>query len=81
MFTGLVEETGEYLALERSDAGARLAVRAPVVSSDVRLGDSIAVNGCCLTVTEQDGENLTFRFARRNPGPDESRATSPPPRP
>jgi riboflavin synthase len=60
MFTGLVEETGELLALQRSGAGARLAVRAPIVSSDVRLGDSIAVNGCCLTVTEQDGENLSF---------------------
>jgi riboflavin synthase len=60
MFTGLVEETGEFLALQRSGAGARFAVRAPIVSSDVRLGDSIAVNGCCLTVTEQDGENLTF---------------------
>jgi len=60
MFTGLVEETGELLGLERSAAHARLMLRAPIVSSDVRLGDSIAVNGCCLTVTEQDSENLTF---------------------
>ena len=60
MFTGLVEETGEFLGLERSEAGARIAVRAPIVSSDVRLGDSIAVNGCCLTLTSRRGDRLTF---------------------
>ena len=60
MFTGLVEETGELLALERSSAGARLTLRAPLVSTDARLGDSIAVNGCCLTVTARGGDALTF---------------------
>ena len=60
MFTGLVEETGALLALARSAAGARLTVRAPVVSADARLGDSIAVNGCCLTVTARDGDALAF---------------------
>ncbi len=60
MFTGLVEETGDILALGRSGDGARLTVRAPLVSRDVRLGDSVAVNGCCLTVTAQDGETLAF---------------------
>ena len=60
MFTGLVEETGELLALERSAAGARLTLRAPLVSTDARLGDSIAVNGCCLTVTARDGDALAF---------------------
>ncbi len=60
MFTGLVEETGEFLALERSDTGARLTVRAPLVSTDTRLGDSIAVNGCCLTVTANDSAVLAF---------------------
>lgn len=60
MFTGLVEETGEILALERSKDGARLILRAPVTTSDVRLGDSIAVNGCCLTATAREGETLVF---------------------
>jgi riboflavin synthase len=61
MFTGLVEETGELLKLERSSsAGARLTLRAPFVAADVRLGDSVAVNGCCLTVTAQEGETLAF---------------------
>jgi len=60
MFTGLVEETGTLLALERSPAGARLTLRAPVVASDARIGDSVAVNGCCLTVTARDGDALGF---------------------
>ncbi|EDY16624.1 riboflavin synthase, alpha subunit [Chthoniobacter flavus Ellin428] len=60
MFTGLVEETGELLALARSAEGARLTVRAPLVTGDVHLGDSVAVNGCCLTVTAHEGQTLAF---------------------
>jgi riboflavin synthase len=60
MFTGLVEETGELLSLERSATGARLTVRAPLVTQDVRIGDSVAVNGCCLTVTVHEGQTLAF---------------------
>jgi len=51
MFTGLVEELGHLEWLRRGEGQARLAVRAPEISPGVRLGDSIAVNGCCLTVT------------------------------
>ena len=60
MFTGLVEETGTLLAFEKSSAGARLTLRAPLVCTDAKLGDSIAVNGCCLTVTARDGDTLSF---------------------
>ena len=60
MFTGLVEETGTLISLDRSETGARLTVRAPLVSSDTRIGDSIAINGCCLTVVVRDGETLAF---------------------
>ena len=60
MFTGLVEETGKLISLDRSEAGARLTVRAPLVSSDAAIGDSIAINGCCLTVVVRDGEMLGF---------------------
>ena len=60
MFTGLVEETGELVSLHRSELGARLIVRASVVSAGVKLGDSIAVNGCCLTVVEYDDATLAF---------------------
>ena len=60
MFTGLVEETGTLIAVDQSPSGARLTVRAPIAASDARLGDSIAVNGCCLTVTACEGEALSF---------------------
>ena len=64
MFTGLVEECGEVAALTLSEKGARLSVRAPLVGSDAQIGDSIAVNGCCLTVTERAGETLSFDLLR-----------------
>ena len=60
MFTGLVIETGELLSLERTGESARLTLRAPSVSARAEIGDSVAVNGCCLTVTVRDGERLTF---------------------
>ena len=60
MFTGLVIETGELLSLERTDESARLTLRAPLTGPDAEIGDSIAVNGCCLTVTVHDGARLTF---------------------
>ncbi|HTF13731.1 MAG TPA: riboflavin synthase [Burkholderiales bacterium] len=60
MFTGLVVETGELLSLGRTGASARLTLRAPAVGPAARVGDSIAVNGCCLTVTTRDGETLGF---------------------
>lgn len=49
MFTGIVEEMGSVAAFE----GTRLRIAATVVLDDVRLGDSIAVNGCCLTLVAQ----------------------------
>jgi riboflavin synthase len=60
MFTGLVEETGDLLALERSTGGVRLTVRALAITRGIVLGDSVAVNGCCLTVTAHEGETLAF---------------------
>ncbi|MQA24408.1 MAG: riboflavin synthase [Micromonosporaceae bacterium] len=50
MFTGIVEELGEVVGRDMSPTGAILAVRGPRVVSDARDGDSIAVNGVCLTV-------------------------------
>ena len=60
MFTGLVIETGELLSLERTGESARLTLRAPITGPHAEIGDSVAVNGCCLTVTVRDGERLTF---------------------
>jgi riboflavin synthase len=52
MFTGIIEELGRVRAIERREGGARLEVTARTVLEDVRVGDSIAVNGCCLTVVD-----------------------------
>jgi len=60
MFTGIVETVGAVRALRRSDAKAELVIEAPAVVSGTRVGDSIAVNGTCLTVTAVDGDALHF---------------------
>ncbi len=52
MFTGIVEETGSVQVFEKGEAGARLEIAAAAVLSDLELGGSIAVNGCCLTAVE-----------------------------
>jgi riboflavin synthase len=52
VFTGIVEELGEVVAKEELADAARFTVRGPVVTSDASHGDSIAVNGVCLTVVE-----------------------------
>jgi len=59
MFTGLVEELGTVDGIEPQGDALRLTVHGPLVTSDARLGDSIAVNGCCLTVATRDGERFT----------------------
>ena len=60
MFTGLVEETGETLELSISSAGSRLVLSAPCLAAEAHIGDSVAVNGCCLTVAYRTGNKLTF---------------------
>ncbi len=60
MFTGLVEETGRVIAVQLEERSAKLTVSAPMVHQGLKLGDSVAVNGCCLTVIGQDGDRLTF---------------------
>ncbi|HSZ45788.1 MAG TPA: riboflavin synthase [Streptosporangiaceae bacterium] len=54
MFTGIVEELGEVVGLEPNGDSARLVVRGPKVTGDAARGDSIAINGVCLTVTSTD---------------------------
>ncbi len=53
MFTGLVEEQGMITAIDRLDDSVRLTISGPIVTSDAQHGDSISVNGCCLTVMAQ----------------------------
>lgn len=59
MFTGIVEELGEVVAIDHLADAARLTVRGPKVVSDAHHGDSISVNGCCLTVVTYDDESFS----------------------
>ena len=58
MFTGLVEEKGTVTAVEQLGDSVRLTIRGPVVTSDAGHGDSISVNGCCLTVMTQHDDTF-----------------------
>ena len=59
MFTGIVEELGTVAAIEDQGDALRLTVRATTALDGTILGDSIAVNGCCLTVAAADGDTWT----------------------
>ncbi len=60
MFTGLVEALGTVVSVRAIAAGRRLVIAEPAVAGQVTLGESIAINGVCLTVVERDGD--TFHF-------------------
>jgi len=60
MFTGIIEEVGTVTAIERGEASARFTVAGETVMSDARLGDSITINGVCLTVVERKGHEVSF---------------------
>ena len=60
MFTGLVAEMGEVTSLTKKETGARLSLNAKMISSGAEIGDSIAINGACLTVVELKGNTLAF---------------------
>ena len=64
MFTGLIEETGRIEAIEHGADAVMLAVSADVCLGGTNIGDSIAVNGCCLTTTKvtQRGKSRGFQF-------------------
>ena len=59
MFTGIIEEMGVVKAVERTLAGARLSVLASTVMDDLGIGDSVSVNGACLTVVSRDEREFT----------------------
>src|ERR1700754_3877284 len=59
MFTGIIEELGTVERLEDQKDAIRLTVCGPLVTSDAGLGDSVSVNGCCLTIATQDADAFT----------------------
>ncbi|MEO6246273.1 MAG: riboflavin synthase [Opitutaceae bacterium] len=60
MFTGIIEETGKVLAFEPKAEAWSLAITARAALADLTLGDSIAVNGCCLTAAGHDAASIRF---------------------
>ena len=60
MFTGLIEEVGTVIAVRASGHATELQIAAPETAKNVDTGESIAVNGCCLTLTSRRSDCLTF---------------------
>jgi riboflavin synthase len=60
VFTGLIEEVGKVIATRTSDYGTKLEVVAPRIAKKAQTGESIAVNGCCLTLTSRRSDRLSF---------------------
>jgi riboflavin synthase len=61
MFSGLVEALGSVKDIISEPPGVRLIVEDPMIAADTNVADSIAVNGCCLTVIETDDSTMTFQ--------------------
>jgi riboflavin synthase len=61
MFTGLIETLGTVQRLEHEGAGTRLVVTAPSIASQLAIGESVAVNGVCLTVVQRSEEAFAFQ--------------------
>lgn len=60
MFTGLIEEIATVLWIRATERGTQLQIAAPRIAENIHTGDSIAVNGCCLTVSAHRKEQITF---------------------
>jgi riboflavin synthase len=60
VFTGLIEEVGNTLWIRATDRGTQLQIVAPRLAEEIAVGDSVAVNGCCLTVTSRRAGQLSF---------------------
>jgi len=59
MFTGLIAELGSITAIKKSDTSAIFTIKAPELIAEISVGDSVAVNGVCLTATSIDGTSFT----------------------
>lgn len=60
MFTGIIETVGKIAGIERMGEAVRLSISAGKIAEDVQIGDSVAVNGVCLTVTSAHSPHVTF---------------------
>ena len=64
MFTGLIEATGKVLSLEMCGEQARLVIELPF-ADELTDGESVAINGCCLTVVEKDARSASFDILKQ----------------
>jgi riboflavin synthase len=60
MFTGLIEEVGTVTSTRERERSKQLQIVAPRIAKKIRTGESVAVNGCCLTLSAHRGDQLTF---------------------
>ncbi len=60
MFTGIIEETGKVISFSEQASAWRLVLESHVVAKDLQMGDSVAVNGCCLTATAFSEDRIEF---------------------
>ena len=60
MFTGLIEEIGSVLSIRATKRGTQLQIAAPQIANRIHVGESVSVNGCCLTVKSHRAANVTF---------------------
>jgi riboflavin synthase len=59
MFTGLIQYVGEVSKIEQAGTSARLTINCPVITTEIKVGDSVSVNGVCLTVTDFDNDSFS----------------------
>jgi riboflavin synthase len=59
MFTGLIQYVGEVSKIEQAGTSARLTINCPPITSEIKVGDSVSVNGVCLTVTDFDNDSFS----------------------
>ena len=64
MFTGIIKEIGRVEQVQKTSSGISLVITTERASGDIKIGDSVAVNGCCLTVVEISGKQLSFDLLR-----------------
>jgi riboflavin synthase len=65
MFTGIVEETGQLTSITAGESSIRLCIQAQLCATGIKIGDSLAVNGCCLTVASfNNAGELSFDLLR-----------------
>ena len=63
MFTGIVEELGAIISIDKTLAGTRMVILASAVMGDLKIGDSISVNGACLTVAIKSEHNFSVEVS------------------